>query len=192
MSRGIARRSRGIVGRILLDVLALGGLVCILLVVASFVFKVSIVMFATGSMSPTIPAGSIALVREVPATEIEVGDVVTVDRDPELPVTHRVLEIQGVDGDLVTFTMQGDDNVDPDPFPYVETTVREVLWSAPGLANAVVRLQDPFVLGGITLGATVLVTWAFWPRRRDEVPEVQRVDEGAAEPATVRQHEDRG
>lgn len=192
MSRGIARRSRGIVGRILLDVLALGGLVCILLVVASFVFKVSIVMFATGSMSPTIPAGSIALVREVPATEIEVGDVVTVDRDPELPVTHRVLEIQGVDGDLVTFTMQGDDNVDPDPFPYVETTVREVLWSAPGLANAVVRLQDPFVLGGITLGATVLVTWAFWPRRRDEEPEVAPVDEGAAEPATLRQHEDRG
>ena len=168
MSRGIARRSRGLAGRIVLDVLALGGLVCILLVIASFVFKITIVMFATGSMAPTIPAGSIALVREIPATQIEVGDVVTVDRGTELPVTHRVLEIQGVDGDEVTFTMQGDDNVDPDPFPYVETTVREVLWSAPGLANVIVQLQNPFVLGGITLGATVLVTWAFWPRHRTE------------------------
>jgi len=172
MSRGIARRSRGIAGRILLDVLALGGLVCILLVIASFAFKITIVMFATGSMSPTIPAGSIALVREIPATDIEVGDVVTVDRGSELPVTHRVLEIQGVDGEQVIFTMQGDDNVEPDPFPYVETTVREVLWSAPGLATVIVQLQDPLVLGGITLGATALVTWAFWPRRRDlEQPE---------------------
>jgi len=177
MSRTIAHRSRGIAGRIVLDLLALGGLVCILLVVASVVFKVSIVMFATGSMAPTIPAGSIALVREIPATEIEVGDVVTVDRDPELPVTHRVLEIQDVDGAIVTFTMQGDDNVDPDPFPYVETTVREVLWSAPGLANTVVQLQNPFVLGGITLGATVLVTWAFWPRRRDERSEADAAAE---------------
>lgn len=170
MSRGIARRSRGVAARILLDVLALGGLVCILLVIASFAFKITIVMFATGSMSPTIPTGSIALVREIPATEIEVGDVVTVDRAPELPVTHRVIEIQAVDGDRVTFTMQGDDNDDPDPFPYVETTVREVLWSAPGLATVIVQLQSPFVLGGITLGATALVTWAFWPRRRDVEP----------------------
>ena len=133
-------------------------------------------------MSPTIPAGSVALVREVPAVEIEAGDVVTVDRDPELPVTHRVLEIQRVDGEQVTFTMQGDDNAEPDPFPYVETTVREVLWSAPGLANVIVQFQNPFVLGGITLGATALVTWAFWPRRRiDEESTVE-----GTEPTTGR------
>jgi len=170
--RGIATRARGLVGRIALDVLALGGLVCILLVIASFVFKISIVMFATGSMSPTIPAGSIALVREVPATEIAVGDVVTVDRSEsqQLPVTHRVIEILGEDEGVVTFRMQGDDNADADPEPYVESTVRLVLWSAPGLATVIVQLQNPLVLGGITIGATVLVTWAFWPReRRDEV-----------------------
>lgn len=165
-SKGIARRARSIAGRVLLDVLAFGGLVCILLVAASFLFKVSIVMFATGSMTPTIPAGSIAFVREIPATEIAVGDVVTVDRSDmqQLPVTHRVIEIVDTSGDVVTFRMQGDANADPDIAPYEETTVRLVLWSIPGLADVIVWFQNPFVLGGITLGATVLVTWAFWPR----------------------------
>ena len=50
-------------------------------------------MFKTGSMSPTITAGSVALVREIPASEINVGDVVTVDREDALPVTHRVTSI---------------------------------------------------------------------------------------------------
>ncbi|SDH27569.1 signal peptidase I [Agrococcus jejuensis] len=164
--RGIGRRARGVVGRILLDVLALAGLACILLVATSFLFKISIVMFATGSMSPTIPAGSIAFVREIPASEIAVGDVVTVDRSEsdQLPVTHRVIEIVDASEDTVIFRMQGDDNDQPDPEAYVETTVRLVMWSIPGLANVIVQFQNPFVLGGITLGATVLVTWAFWPR----------------------------
>lgn len=167
-SRGIGRRARSLAGRILLDVLALAGLVCILLVAASFLFKISIVMFATGSMSPTIPAGSIALVREVPATEIAVGDVVTVDRSEsqQLPVTHRVIEIVDASDATVIFRMQGDDNDEPDAEPYAETTVRIVMWSIPGLATIVVQLQNPFVLGGITIGATVLVTWAFWPREQ--------------------------
>ncbi|QCR20801.1 signal peptidase I [Agrococcus sp. SGAir0287] len=167
----VRRRVAALAGRLALDALALAGLACILLVVASFVFKVSIMLFATGSMSPTIPAGSIAVVREIPATYIAVGDVVTVDRDPELPITHRVVAIDAIDGDAVTFTMQGDANADADPYPYTETTVRIVVWSAPGLASAIVALRDPLVLGGITLGATALVTWAFWPRTRRVEPE---------------------
>ncbi|GAA2174294.1 hypothetical protein GCM10009846_19690 [Agrococcus versicolor] len=178
--RGIGRRARGLVGRIVLDVLALGGLACILLVAASFLLKVSIVMFATGSMSPTIPAGSIAFVREIPASEIAVGDVVTVDRSEEqlLPVTHRVIEIVDASGDAVVFRMQGDDNEQPDPEPYAESSVRLVLWSIPGLANVIVWFQNPFVLGGITIGATALVTWAFWPReqRAATVADAQHAD----------------
>jgi signal peptidase len=158
-------RTRGILGRIALDVLALGGLVCILLVIAAFVFKITIIMFATGSMSPGIPTGSIAFVREVPASEISVGDVVTVDRAPALPVTHRVVEILGTDGDALTFRMKGDANADPDPVDYTKQTVRLVMWSVPGLAGVIVWLQNPFVLGVITLAAAALVTWAFWPRR---------------------------
>ena len=152
------------VGDWTLTALAAAGALCIIAVIAAFAFNITLIMFSTGSMSPAIPAGSAAVVREVPATEISVGDVVTVDRPNALPITHRVTEILDSSGEQVTFTMQGDANDQPDPAPYTTDTVRLVLFSVPGLATVISGLQDPVVLGVITVLAAVLVTWAFWPR----------------------------
>lgn len=159
-----ARRVSRALGSMVLTLLAAGGAVCILLVILAIFFHITIVMFATGSMSPTIPAGSIALVREVPATTMRVGDVVTVDRSPELPITHRVIAIDGTRDGVVSFRMKGDANTAADPVEYRTSTVRAVLWSVPGLARAIVWFRDPIVLGAITIAAAALVTWAFWPR----------------------------
>lgn len=158
-------RVRAVLGERALDVLAAGGLVCILLVVAALVLDVTLIMFRTGSMAPTIPAGSVAVVRQVPAADIRVGDVVTVDRDPQLPVTHRVLTVDGT-GAQRTITMQGDANASPDPAPYTVTTVRRVLWSLPGGARVIGWFGSPLLLGSIAVAASTLVTWAFWPRHR--------------------------
>src|SRR5690606_30754746 len=117
----------------------------------------------TGSMTPTIPAGSIAFVQQIPASEIRVGDIVTVDRPGELPVTHRVTSVTG-EGDTRTITMKGDANTVEDPQPYTVSDVRRVLFAVPGLANVVVWFSNPLVLGSITVLASLLVTWAFWPR----------------------------
>lgn len=158
-----SRRASSAIGSVLLNIAALGGLLCIALVILAFVFNISLIMFKTGSMSPTIPAGSVAVVREIPATEIEVGDVVTVERSDQLPVTHRVTAITG-EGDSRTITMRGDANAVEDPEPYVVTEVRRVITSAPGLARVVIWFSNPWILGALTIGASVLVTWAFWPR----------------------------
>ena len=152
----------------LLTLLAVGGAVCILLVILSWVFSISIMMFRTGSMSPTISAGSIAFVREIPAAEIDEGDVVTVDRgESVLPVTHRVTELRAHDPATgeVTFIMQGDANDTADPEPYTATEVRRVMFAVPGAARVVQLMGDPRVLAGLTIGAALLVVWAFWPRR---------------------------
>lgn len=159
------RRFGRVVGEVGLSVLALGGLVCLASVVAALVFQVSVIMFATGSMSPGIPAGSIALVREIPATDMRVGDVVTVTRDPDLPITHRVTEILEVDGETVSFVMKGDANPGPDPVVYAQTRVRQVWWSVPGVAPVLAWFRQPVVLGTVTVAVAALVTWAFWPRR---------------------------
>ena len=151
-------------GDALLTLAAVGGVVCIVLVLLAAFFNITLIMFKTGSMSPTIPAGSLAVVREIPAAEIAVGDVVTVDRPGALPVTHRVTSIVAAEGTARTITMRGDANPVEDPAPYTVTTVRSVLWSVPGLAQAVVSVSNPLALGGITLAASALVTWAFWPR----------------------------
>lgn len=170
-----ASRRRHSTGRMLGDALlwlaAIGGTVCIVLVVLAFTAQITLIMFSTGSMSPTIPAGSVAAVQRIPAAEIEVGDVVTVDREGELPITHRVTSV--VDGDAPTervITMRGDANAADDPFPYAVTSVRRVLFSVPGIATVIAGLGNPLVLGGLTAAATVLVVWAFWPRppRRPE------------------------
>ncbi|MGH3691880.1 MAG: signal peptidase I [Microbacterium sp.] len=153
------------IGDVLLWAAALAGAICILLVVLAFTAQITLIMFRTGSMSPTIPAGSVAVVQRVPATEVEVGDVVTVDREGELPVTHRVTTIApGASAGERVITMRGDANAADDPFPYPVASVRKVLFSVPGIALVIAGMGNPVVLGTLTVAATALVVWAFWPR----------------------------
>lgn len=154
-----------------LNLAAVGGAICIALVILAVVFDISLILFSTGSMAPTIPQGSLAVVREVPAAQTEVGDVVTVDREDDLPITHRVTSAQQLPDGLTQLTMKGDANEAEDPAPYSVTEVREVLFSIPGLAKPVAALNSPYVLGGITLAVSALVVWALWPRPQKAAPQ---------------------
>jgi signal peptidase len=162
------RRRRGakVAGEVLLTVAAIGGTICILAVVVAMVFHVTFILFKTGSMTPTIPTGSLAVVQRIPASEIRVGDIVTVDRGTLLPITHRVTSVKKAPTDDVAsrqITMKGDANTAPDPEPYVVSHVRRVMLSVPGLAYPLVAISNPLVIGGITVGAAALITWTFWP-----------------------------
>ncbi|RXZ72273.1 signal peptidase I [Agromyces albus] len=160
----IARKVLHVSGEVVLTVLAAGGAACIVLVLAAVWFGASVILFSTGSMTPTIPAGSAALVREVPASEVEVGDIVTVDRPNALPITHRVVAVEGA-GAVRELTLRGDANPTDDPLPYSVSHVREVIFSVPGIAPAIDAAGNPVVLATVTVLMAGLVTWAFWPRR---------------------------
>ncbi len=156
------------------NVLAAGGVLCVVLVILAITMNISLIMFKTGSMSPTIPTGSVAVVKEISADEIRVGDVITVDREEgQLPVTHRVVEVFPQTPGEALVQMKGDANPNVDPGMYRVETVRKVLWSVPELANVIVWFSNPFVLGGITLLAALGVLWAFWPRDESD-DEVER------------------
>lgn len=158
------RRARSLpFGDRVLTLAAAAGAVCLLLVVLAWARGVSLVLFRTGSMAPTIPAGSLAVVQEVGSDVVEIGDVVTVDRPGRLPVTHRVVDV-GRGTDPVTLTLQGDANAAPDAETYRVPTVRRVLWSVPGVGWLVGRLQRPVVLGATAVAVAALVTWGLWPR----------------------------
>jgi signal peptidase len=167
-----------------MSLLAIGGVVCIVLAIAAFAFNYSLIMFKTGSMTPTIPQGSVALVHKMPASEVKVGDIVTIDREDARPVTHRAIKVEPQADGRTLIEMQGDANSNPDPQPYEVTTVRKVLWSAPGLAIWIVRASNPWVLGSITLAAAALVLWAFWPRKQ-EYQKLVPASEAQAETALV-------
>lgn len=150
----------------ILNLAAVGGAICIILVILALVFDISLILFRTGSMDPAIPQGSLAVVQEVPASEVEVGDVVTIDREDSLPITHRITSLEETAEGTWEITMKGDANESEDPAPYTVSTVRDVLFSIPGLAKPVAALNSPYVLGGITLAVSALVVWALWPRRQ--------------------------
>ncbi|WP_036321063.1 signal peptidase I [Microbacterium indicum] len=154
-------------GEVILWIAAVAGVACIVLVIVANVAGITLIMFRTGSMTPTIPSGSVAVVQRTPASEVAVGDVVTIDRADQLPVTHRVVAIAdgGSDAERM-ITMRGDANDVDDPQPYTVTEVRTVLFSVPGIAPILAALGSPLAAGGITIAAALLVGWAFWPRER--------------------------
>ncbi|MBN9612205.1 MAG: S26 family signal peptidase [Actinobacteria bacterium] len=180
------------IGRILgstataLIVVAVLGLACWFGYAA--VTNATLITFRTGSMSPTMPQGALAVTLPASAESLNLGDVVTVQRAGEkLPVTHRIVQIgpaappqtNGPDlraaapggsppalGDPANRELQlrGDDNRRNDPLPYVVHDVRRVVFSVPGLGNALMMLQSPIGAGAMTLIVGALVVWAFWPK----------------------------
>lgn len=135
--------------------------------------QATLITFRTGSMAPTMPQGSLALTLPVNAQEIQVGDVITVQRDgTSLPVTHRVVEANpapqqaienGAGPDAREIILKGDDNTHPDHRPYVITSARKVVFSLPRVGQWLHTLKSPPAMALLIVGAGVLTTWAFWP-----------------------------
>lgn len=164
------------IGETLLTVLALFGVLCVAAAAAALLLDIRIMVFKTGSMGPDIPAGSVALVRMIPAEEIQVGDIATVYRDDQLPITHRVIGIEPdpsqPSGRIIE--MKGDANDSPDIAPYHVEEVGKLFWAQPGLGKVVARLSDPRMMLTIAIVAGLIVGWAFWPRSEDEEAEADK------------------
>ncbi|WP_238422839.1 signal peptidase I [Gordonia sp. 'Campus'] len=151
-------RSRSRLVEFALTVGAVSGVVCVLMAACAFLFGVTPLMFRSGSMAPAIPTGSLALAREVPATAVVHGDVVSVVADNGNRITHRVVAVGERTGNSVPLTLKGDANSDPDDTPYVVTDVQRVLFSAPLLGYLVAWLSTPTALAaGIVLTVWLLV-----------------------------------
>jgi len=84
----------------------------------------------TGSMTPSIPVGSIVLVQPVDTRTLHVGDVATYQGGtPSAPdfVTHRIVKID-TSTTPTTFTFKGDANRGPDIKPVPATAIRGKVW----------------------------------------------------------------
>lgn len=163
------RRIAQMAGDAILWVVAVAGALSICLAIASFFWGYGVILFRTGSMTPTIPAGSAALVHKIPASEIRLGDVVTVDRPGTLPVTHRVVKIQtpqSASGGVRVVELRGDANAFNDPSPYTVTSVRKVVFSVPGIAPFIAQFQRPLWRMAVAVAVAALMLWALWPRKR--------------------------
>ena len=154
----------------LLGLAGVAGLACILWLLASTLLGASFVVFRTGSMAPTMPTGTAAIALPVAGEDITVGDVVMVERDGVLPVTHRVVSVEPdleTDGGVL-LELRGDANETSDQERYAVTEARRIIFPVPGLGTAIELSRTPLFIGTATLLVATLVVWAFWPRRPDD------------------------
>jgi signal peptidase len=161
-----------------LTALALAGCLCLIAVAAGAWLGISLIVFRTGSMSPGIEPGAVAIVQEVPASSLKQGDIATVQREgSSLPVTHRVVasEADPADHHKVFLTMKGDANASEDPVRYNVQSAKRLLVSVPGLGYWVMRLQNPWFMGLCTIVMATLVTWTFWPRSKSAQADPEEV-----------------
>lgn len=148
-------RARRLVGEVVLTITALIGVVISGLTVAATVNSIRPLVVKSGSMEPTIPSGSMVLVRRVNAAEVEIGDIVAVERPDRTRVTHRVIAIEH-QGEVAKLTLQGDANEDPDPAPLMVRSADRLVWHLPAVGRAAAWLAT--APGGFVMGS--LATWA--------------------------------
>jgi signal peptidase len=150
---GIARRVPGLA----LTVAAALGTAVLAVSVLAPVLGFRPLIFQSGSMSPTIPVGSLALARLTNPQDLRVGDVVTVPF-AEKYVTHRIVRIGHV-GHALVVTLKGDGNRHADPTPYrVPSAVPRVVTSAPAAGTVLTwftRAPGVYVLAAYL----VLLMW---------------------------------
>ncbi|NKS78082.1 signal peptidase I [Rhodococcus hoagii] len=161
-------RSRG--REIALNLGAIAGLICVLAAAASFLFGIKPLVFRSGSMSPDIPTGALALSKTTPATDLQVGDVVSVENESGVRITHRVHEIVSTDGATSTLILKGDANTDADISPYMVAEVDRVFFSVPGLGYAVSWLSSPaaIFLGGALVGGVMVLAFGPGSKRKND------------------------
>ncbi|NMM84408.1 signal peptidase I [Rhodococcus sp. SRB_17] len=155
---------------IALNVAAVAGLICIIATLASLLFGIKPLVFRSGSMEPEISTGALALAKTVPASDLAVGDVISVDNDQGVRITHRVVELESAGGDTVLATLKGDANNVADQMPYTITEADRVFFSVGGLGYVVAWLSSPLAifLGGGLVGAVLVIAFGRTKDRRLE------------------------
>lgn len=138
------------------------------------------------SMTGTYDRGSILYSREVPVSELEVGDVITYEPPSRVGieglVTHRIISIRDHDGSAVLRT-KGDGNATADPWKFTleGPTQARAAFAIPyaGFAFAALGIREVrmLVIGLPALLIALALIGSMWREAGREA----RLREGAAE-----------
>lgn len=140
------------------------GALSVVLVLLAIVFDIKPLVFRSGSMEPAISTGALAWAKEMPAADVEPGDVVSVVAKSGTRVTHRVVTVGGT-GEEVILTLKGDANQSPDPEAYSVSTVDEVVLDIPKAGYLLAALGSP--VGMFACGLLVAAALFFGFGRRE-------------------------
>lgn len=147
---------------VVLNLAALLGVICLAATIAVLALGLRPIAFGSDSMSPAISSGDLALTRSVPAGDIGVGDVVSVDNRAGQRITHRVVSVQPF-GNSIRLTLKADAAGAPDAEAYDVTSADKVVTVVPW-AGHLVGSPVGLAIAAIFVAALALVV--FIPRRR--------------------------
>ena len=159
-------------GTVVVAIVAFAGLA-----VGPHVFGYRTLTMLTGSMSPTIDPGDVAIVTPLAVEDVTEGMVITyhIPIDDHHLVTHRVVAVEhGTDG-RVTVQTKGDanDGIDPWKATLEGNTAYQVRTVFPVIGHVIQALRAPVVAPLLTYGATALVVgWlllAIWRPTKTDV-----------------------
>jgi signal peptidase len=144
-----ATRSRfGLAGRIVSWILVAAVTIVVLGLLAISVgprlFPYQALVVRSGSMSPTIPTGSVVFYKKINAQNVKVGDIIVFSKpgSPNERVTHRVYKISNSPTGRF-FTTKGDANGAPDDWRIPAVGVGWVsAFHVPALGYALADLQS--------------------------------------------------
>ena len=149
-----------------------------MLFVAAWVSGWRVQTVETGSMEPTVPAGSAIIVEPIDASDVRVGMPIAFrdeSRDGRM-VTHRVIEVLDRPAG-VAFRTQGDANDNPDaPLVSGRAVEGRMRWHVPYLGQAVGWLDWPWSFAALVaaplavLLVSEIVTWQRRGVARSESP----------------------
>ena len=140
--------------RVLLNVCAFLGILCLAATIAVAVFDLTPIVIRSDSMAPAIDRGDLAIARTQSAGDVSVGDIVSLTNRDGDRVTHRVVTADPF-GSSIQFTLKGDANAVPDAEVYNETSVDKVIWSAPKVGYPMSVAIGPVgvLIGGLLVGS---------------------------------------
>lgn len=116
----------------------------------------------TRSMEPTLPPGTLVVVKPTPVDDIKIGDVMTyqIKSGEAAVISHRVIEIRsGSDGQR-TFVTKGDNNDAADQ-PVIEDQVKGTVWySVPLVGFVSTNIMGPNRSMIIPIAGAALLAYA--------------------------------
>lgn len=154
-----------------------------LLLVGARVIGLQVFSVLSGSMEPSYPVGSLIYVKEVDATELRKGDVITFMLNEKTVATHRVVEVlvDEEDSQVLRFKTKGDANdVEDGGLVHYKNVLGSPIFMIPMLGFVASYIQQPPGLYlAISFGA-VLLLLVFLPdlfEKSDEKKELNKGDE---------------
>ncbi len=113
------------------------------------------------SMSPTLEIGDLVIIRGVPATSIQVGDIIVFDPPQGVRTIHRVTRIQTLTNGTIQFRTKGDAVDQEDDWISEQYVHGRVIHQIPYLGYLIL---DPVIT--ITIAVIIAVIILIWPERR--------------------------